>query len=525
MKKLLSLLVACALLVSAFAGCSEGGQSSQESSSTSVSESTGSQSGAGEDSASEDSGSETASTSNAEQMDLVVAYPLINGVPADNQMIQDEINKIVTPKYNDVIQLMPISMGNYNQQMQLMLSSGEKLDLFVIRGEQFNSYLSSEQLTDMTDLIQEYGQGIIEAVGQSFIDAGKANGSLYGITTNRDLAIGHGGLMVRKDILEELGYTKEDIQTVDDLDALFADVHAAYPDMLVLSNNAGGTLYGTLGMCFDPLTDGFAVLRNFGEDLEVVNAFATEEYQQYCEHARRWYEAGYISADIAANTESGSTMVKSGRAFSYVNRVKPGVDMQETKMAGTEIVGLQTMPTATYTSVPQSFMWGIPYSADDPARSMEYLNEVYTNADIMNLLAWGVEGVHYDVMEDGHITTAASLDGAESGYNPSAGWIFGNQFITYVWEGDDLDLYDQLKEFNDTAQKSAAFGFTFNNQNVVTEIAAVQSVYDQYKMGLECGLVDPAEALPEMLAQMESAGIQKIIDEKQAQLDEWAAAQ
>lgn len=525
MKKLLSLLLTLTLTMTALAGCGGNEQSSQKNVSDTVSDNTVSQSSAEESIPSTDENGETDSAKNAEQMDLVVAYPLINGVPADNQMIQDEINKIVTPKYNDVIQLLPISMGNYNQQMQLMLSSGEKLDLFVIRAEQFNSYLSSEQLTDLTDLIQEYGQGIIEVVGQSFIDAGKASGSLYGITTNRDLAIGHGGLMAQKDIMDKLGYTKEDIQTIDDLDALFADVHAAYPDMLVLSNNAGGTLYETLGMSFDPLTDGFAVLRNFGEDLEVVNAFATEEYKQCCEHARRWYEAGYISADIAANTESGSTMVKSGRAFSYVNRVKPGVDMQETKMAGTEIIGLQTMPTATYTSVPQSFMWGIPYSADDPARSMEYLNEVYTNADIMNLLAWGVEGIHYDVMEDGHITTAASLEGSESGYNPSAGWIFGNQFITYVWEGDDLNLYDQLKKFNDTAQKSKAFGFTFNNQNVVTEIAAVQSVYDQYKMGLECGLVDPDEALPEMLAQMESAGIQKIIDEKQAQLDEWASAQ
>lgn len=520
MKKVISLLIALSIMVGAFAGCGgNGGDSSSTNDSSSGSSATETSGESAEDS------STSQETGNAEQMDLVIAYPLINGVPADNMMIQDAINEIVTPKYNDVIELMPISMGNYAQQMQLMLSSGEKLDAFVIQSAQFNNYLSSDQLTDLTDLIQEYGQGIIDAVGESFIDAGRIDGKLYGITTNRDLAVGHGGLMARKDIMDELGYTKEDIKTIDDLDQLFADVHEAYPDMLVVTNNAGSSLYGTLGMSFDPLTDGFAVLRNFGEDLEVVNAFATEEYKAYCEHVRRWYEAGYISADIAANTESGSLMVKAGRAFSYNNRIKPGVDLQESNMAGMEIVGLQTMETATYTSVPQSFMWGIPYSAENPARSMEYLNEVYTNADIMNLLAWGIEGVHYDVMEDGHITTAASLEGGESGYNPAQGWIFGNQFITYVWEGDDLDLYDQLKEFNDTARKSKAFGFTFDNANVVTEIAAVQSVYDQYSMGLECGLVDPNEVLPTMLEEMEAAGIQKIIDEKQAQLDAWAESQ
>lgn len=519
MKKLVSALLATALILSAFAGC--GSKETEQSSKTSSTQTASSSKAE----TSQASSSESGETASNDPMKLIVTYPLINGVPADNKLIEEEINKIVQPKFNDTIELMPIAMGNYDTQMQLMLSSGEKLDLCVIRSSQFNSYHSADQLTDMTDLVQAKGQGIIDAVGQIYVEAGKLDGKLYGITTNRDLAIGHGALVVRKDILEEAGYTKEDIASIDDLDGLFAKVHELYPDMVVLTNNAGGTLYNTLGMSFDPLTDGFAVLKNLGQDdLNVVNAFATDEYKRYCEHARKWYEAGYISADIAANTESGSTMVKAGRAFSYINRYKPGADNQESKMCGTEVVTLQTLPTATYTSIPQSFMWGIPYSADDPERSMEYLNEQYTNPEIMNLLAWGIEGKHYDITEDGHITTAASLNGEESGYNPSAGWIFGNQFITHVWEGDSLDLYSELKEFNDTAAKSKAFGFTFNNQNVVTEIAAVQSVYDQYKMGLECGLVDTEKALAEMLAEMESAGIQKIIDEKQSQLDAWAEA-
>lgn len=520
MKKTGCILIAAMLLLSAVSGCGAQEQKAAESSKAASQATTSAAAPASEGKTSQ---SETKDTGNAEPATLVVTYPLINGVPADNKLVEEEINKIVQPKYNDTIELMPIAMGNYNTQMQLMLSSGEKLDVCIVRSDQFNSYYSSDQLTDLTDLISQYGTGIIDAVGQSYIDAGKLGGKLYGITTNRDLAVGHGGLMARKDILEEVGYTKDSIKSLDDLDEVFAKVHEKYPDMLVLTNNAGGTLYGTLGMCFDPLTDGFAVLRNFGEDLTVVNTFATEEYKAYCEHVRKWYEAGYISADIAANTESGSTMVKAGRAFAYNNRIKPGVDNQETKMCGTEMVGLQTMETATYTTVPQSFMWAIPYSADDPMRSMQYLNEVYTNKDLMNLLAWGVEGTHYDVTSDGHITKAAALGDTDSGYNPAQGWMFGNQFLTYVWEGDDLNLYQDLKAFNDGAKKSKAFGFTFDNRSVMTETAAVQSVYDQYKMGLECGIVDPAEALPKMLAEMETAGIQKIIDEKQAQLDAWAA--
>ena len=34
---------------------------------------------------------------------------------------------------------------------------------------------------------------------------------------------------------------------------------------------------------------------------------------------------------------------------------------------------------------------------------MKYLNLMYTDPDIMNLLALGVEGVHYEMTDDGTI--------------------------------------------------------------------------------------------------------------------------
>ena len=246
-RRLISVMLAAALILALFAAC--GGK---EESSSKETESTPFSSGSSEaesstpESSPESSGEEEASGN--EPMNLVVAYPLINGVPQDNKLIEAEINKITQEKLNDTIELMPISMGNYQQQMQLMLASAEKLDCFVIRSNSFNAYYSANQMTDLTDLIQEYGQGIIEAVGQSFIDAGKLDGKLYGITTNRDLAIGHGGLVVRQDYMEEAGYKKEDIKTIDDLDGLFAKVHENHPDVQIITSNSGSSIYGTLGM-------------------------------------------------------------------------------------------------------------------------------------------------------------------------------------------------------------------------------------------------------------------------------------
>ena len=47
----------------------------------------------------------------------------------------------------------------------------------------------------------------------------------------------------------------------------------------------------------------------------------------------------------------------------------------------------------------------------------------------------------------------------------------------------------------------------------------------KYKNGLECGMLDPAETLPQMNQELKDAGLDTIIAEKQAQLHAWLAEQ
>ena len=56
-------------------------------------------------------------------------------------------------------------------------------------------------------------------------------------------------------------------------------------------------------------------------------------------------------------------------------------------------------------------------------------------------------------------------------------------------------------------------------------MTACVNVVNQYNLPLLAGIVDYEEVLPQFLAALEDAGIDKIIAEKQAQLDAWAAQQ
>lgn len=56
-------------------------------------------------------------------------------------------------------------------------------------------------------------------------------------------------------------------------------------------------------------------------------------------------------------------------------------------------------------------------------------------------------------------------------------------------------------------------------------MTACANVIKQYAYGLEVGAVDVDKVLPEFQQALRDAGVDKVIEEKQRQLDEWLGAQ
>ena len=215
--------------------------------------------------------------------------------------------------------------------------------------------------------------------------------------------------------------------------------------------------------------------------------------------------------------------MKGGNLFSYFNANKPGIETQEENACGVDLTVVQVLDTFTQTG--NNWQWTIPENCEYPEKAMQFINELYTNPDIINLMCYGIEGEHYVENEDGTITYPEGVDATTVGYNMSSNvWAVGNEFLAKVWETNDPDVWEQTQEWNKTGIVSKAYGFFYDNINVTTEMAAVQSVYDEYRMSLECGVLDPETTLPEMNEKMYAAGLQNIIDEKQAQLDKWLEA-
>jgi len=225
--------------------------------------------------------------------------------------------------------------------------------------------------------------------------------------------------------------------------------------------------------------------------------------------------------DSATNKDNGNALILAGKGIARLSNLKPGYERQ-TSLEYQEpatVISL-TQAYATTSSV-ASVNWGIPYSAKNPEKSMQFLNLMYGDTEIINLFDWGIEGKDYVKKSENIIAYPEGVDATTVAYNLNLGWMFGNQLKSYIFEGEDPELWKKMEEYNANAIRSPALGFSFDASPVKTEYAAVTNVINQYALPLETGSVDPDKILPEFIAKLKSSGIEKIIAEKQKQLDEW----
>jgi putative aldouronate transport system substrate-binding protein len=273
---------------------------------------------------------------------------------------------------------------------------------------------------------------------------------------------------------------------------------------------------------FDMLGDGPGVLDRESKELKVIDMFETPQFKEYVTLMNKWYKDGLINKDGATNKENEFLAVKAGKAFAYGESMKPGFSNQESRNTGFPMVTAEFTKPYTTTGDTTSAMFAISRTSKDPERAMMFLNLLYTDKKLLNLLDWGIEGKHYVKKSDNIIDYPPGVDAASVGYNLNLPWMFGNQLNSYIWTTEDPKIWDQYKTFNTTAQKSLALGFVFNPENVKNEIVATQNVITEFTGGLYTGTIDPESYIPKFVDKLNSAGLQKIIAEKQKQLDAWA---
>jgi len=472
----------------------------------------------------EDSLQETGTQEISAQEEYVCKIVCVGDATSEScDKVAQAASEITMAKYNTKIELVRLSYGSFAEEVNLMLSSGEKLDLFPNFAFSTITAANTGQILPLDELLPEYGKDILNAVPQTDWECVSIGGQIFGVPNNKDKAEGF-GLAMRTDMLEETGYDLSAIHTEKDLEGLFAAVKEKYPDCYPLVSDNGGMGYYNVSR--DDLGGDFGWLENCLDDseLKVVDWYESDTYKEIMQRRYDWAQKGYIMPDAATNTQNAYELMAAGKGFSYFCNTKPGIEAEWSRKVGKDITVVELVETYR-TSGSGMNTWYIAHNSEKPERAMQVLNEIYSNPELSNILINGIEGENYLIdSEKGVLTYPDGVDASNTSYS-SVAWVWPNELISIPWEADGADIWKQTEEFNNSAKLSKAFGFVWDNSNVLNEITACNNVTAKYKNALDCGSLNPEEAIPKMVKELKDAGVDAIIAEKQAQLDAWAAQQ
>ena len=476
-----------------------------------------------------DSGTTAEAKNSGESSTIKMTWLSTGTEPQDLGKIQDKLCEMTMEKLNCKVELVPVSFADQATKYNMWFANGTNIDIMITVFQDYVSMINAGAFMEMDELLTVSGQDILKKDEEkNFLSAGVYKGKQYGIPTIPSAPGNGGSLYVRKDVydlLDTSAFDTKDYIDYEDMDNLFAQIKEKCPEYTaygVMGDTASSGTYYFYLKNFDNLGvagGSSGVLLNPMENTTVENLFASDSYKEYLDWMRKWYQDGYISKDAATSTESADTMFKAGRTATMVSMSTSGFREGIVEQAGIDVVQLDLCPNYMTTNVYTGCMFFIPKNSQNPEKAMEFLNYLFTDADVQNLLSFGIKDEHYTVQDNGLVIEFTQ--NREKYVNPFGVW--GDQSQQFLTAPQTPDLLEAREKYLQVSldHTSKAFGYQFDGTAVSTEQSTVKSVIAKYMTQLEYGTVDVEEVYPEFLKALEDAGIEKIIQENQRQLNEW----
>ena len=430
-----------------------------------------------------------------------------------------EISKIALEKIGVKVEIIRIGFGSYSDQLNLALSSNEKLDVFCTLGHSTTDLADRGQIVPMNPYLDNEGKDIKAGIPIEDFRCASVGENIYGFPSVKEKGTNFGYMMLKR-VADELGLTVDSITNYDELEAVMVRAKELHPDMYPIGMDFTN-VYMPLTM--DNLDGGLAVLEDsFSDSTTVVNWFKTNTYVDFVKRMYRWAQMGLVQPDASNNSESRLSLMRAGKVMGGFMGFNPGNAEGFAAQLGEELVQYPFSKPFSITGHVSNIVWCIAGNSKDPAKAMAFLNLAYTDPAVSNLLVNGLDGKNYRIVDEvkGIIDYPDGVDASNTTYMRLP-WAWPNAAITYNWAGEREDQWQYLTEYNATAHPSPAKGFKFNPEAVLNELTACNNVVAKYDLALQCGVLDPDKTLEVFYKELDDAGVNAVIAEKQKQLDAW----
>ncbi len=467
----------------------------------------------------------------------------------DLSIVQDEINKLLPEK-------LP------NTQLELVCDDAmaDKWSLWIAGKTSFDiahsgyamditNEASKKSFLPLDDMIDQYAPTIKKERDELYTElywTGEYNDQLYAIPSvqsyvdkTRTLGISKNaypyldteGLIAAVKADPHIGEAV--YQIVDDClrDATAAGIHIEIHGIYTWKNCPAAIGYVFVGglnsnICYDP----------FAEEFKMVDWHQTDAFKTYAKWMRKWYEDGFINKDVMAGGApkegEGNATITIGTPTDNINfnggdiienkdTFQVRIQQDEHKISASHNIGeLQTY-------------YSIPATAKNPVRAMKFLELLRSpdGVEILNLLAFGIEGTHYEKISDTYVK-AFDYEGqgtSSSKYGLPA-WMMGNMLngLYTIYPMNENVVEYAKKYYSETLPnrtKHALYGFSFDLKSLNIPMTNIRSANAELESQIGYGVApDTQKAIDNLTNNLNKAGMENVLSTLQKQAEDYIAS-
>ena len=472
-----------------------------------------------------DTASKTAEAEDSGTLDTskeveLVMY-IISDRPAGQDVVDENLNKLLKEKLNCTLKINWLGWAEYVNKYPLLFSSGEQFDIAYASSTWLNYVAMAQKgaFKNLDELWPKYAPENYAATSETAKQLATVNGSYYCVPTQLATYSAF-GMIYREDLVEGSDWdgvmeTYEDVEEYCDL------VKELHPEMEPIDQYQTTpfwyyTYMGYEGQQYVDRNYHYMWFDPYEENPHIITPWEYEGTMDFLKMMSRFSEKGFFTKSALSDTDSQKQ--ETGKAalrihnvdnYAQIATLHPDWDIKYANF----VKNVSHLPFTTDSMV-------ISNTSKNPERAMALWNLITTDQEVYDALMYGVEGMTYELNESGqYMLLDTDL------YSTSAMWAARTNELNRNQAGTPEDYDTMRKEWDDAIVPGEGperfAGFVFDTTNVTSEISACANVQQQYWWPLELGYVDAESGFAEYEEKMKAAGIEKIVEEAQRQLDEY----
>lgn len=447
-------------------------------------------------------------------------------------MVLEKLNgEYLEPWLNTTLDMKFLSWSDVQTKYSLLLAGGEKVDLMYTSSWcNYNSEAGKGAFKELTpEFLQTYLPYSYEIQAPESWDQVMISGKIFAIPKNYAVFNNYNMIAVRKDLMEKHGigeinswdtmkealYTLAEKETQNGIYANGQRGNAEFADHVWWQNIEAEPLAS--GFDFMYFTHGEEKLPDWDKDVfyKYTAPECLELYLEMAEMAKK----NVWSPNKINDTSDAQTNFESGKTASFIwnsTIVSAGDNLEKAGIGTYEIFDVTPNTKAQRGSYADDTI-AIPNASKIPERAALVLDCLKGFPEVNNLVVGGIEGVHYEMTDDGKRKLGESAD--KYGWGCWAWGITGKDSPQLYSEDPRSSMMDEMctaKEYTPVAS-----GFTFDKKNVEAELAVIGSIVQEYGASFNIGLFgDETEAkYQEFVGKLEEAGLSKVMEECRVQYE------